>query len=268
MTLETQDFRQIASALSSLRSSLWFTNPVLASRHTQIQNQLMALAGFFNRIALLVEQSESSLASRQKSYVAQSPGFNASYSASGSLNGLMRGRSASITGDFDYAAIAGSNTWSSGGASSSFSADMLAVSGNAGAAFRLKKNDRYDPSLSLTASASGHVAGAEATAGYSAGAFEAQVRAAGEAGVAYAEAEAVISSDEVTLSAQAGAALARGECELAIELAGVRVTFGLSGSLGSVEAGFGYSAKANEWETSVNFGLLAGAGLSVRVETP
>lgn len=68
------------------------------------------------------------------------------------------------------------------------------------------------------------------------------------------------------INAQLGAAAARGECKLVIDLAGRTVTLGAAGSVGSVEAGFAYTNTPGTWKVSVNGALLAGAGFSIRID--
>lgn len=268
MILETQDLRTLAARVSALAGSVRLNSPILISRHRQIQNQLISLAAFFNRIADLVEGNENSIQNAQRIHISPQAGWNFYASGSGSVPGLLQGDSISGKLGADWTAGAGSAAWNASGAYASISGDFVQLGGSCSASFQIVSENNFDPRLTLNVGTAGHAAGAEVSAGYAFMDFEASVRAAGEVGAVYAEAEAVFAVDEQTISFQAGAAVARGECELAIDLAGLKITLTLSGSLGSAEAGATYSVSGDSWETSVNLGLGVGAGVGVRIETP
>lgn len=266
MTLDTQDFRALAVSIRALKQSASFTSPILNSRHAQIMNSLDQLAAFFERTADLIENNEASLYDRRVVYVANTPGWNTSFVTHGTGAGLLRGRTVNAVMGANYAYQAGGWTWSQDHLYAYANYDWLSIgiSGNVG--FRLMKNNQINPRLSLQTQGQAHLFGAETAAGVDLGLFDASVRAAGEVGSVRGEAKCIFSVDEQVISAQAGAALARGECEMAFDLAGLTITMGLSGSVGSVEAGFEYANTPGVWGVSVNGALLAGAGLSVRVE--
>lgn len=266
MTLDTQDYRAIAASLRALKQSLAFSSPVLNSRHLQIQNQLESLASFFERIAGLVENNEQSLYDRRAVYVANAPGWNASFTTRGTGAGLLRGRTVCALMEASYAWKAGGAAWSQNHLYSSANYDWMALGASSTASFRLLKNNRINPRLELSAQGHAHAFGAEGIAGVDFGLLDASVRAAGELGTVYGEGTCIFSIDEQVINAQLGAAAARGECELVIDLAERTVTLGAAGSVGSVEAGFAYTNTPGTWEVSVNGALLAGAGFSIRID--
>lgn len=266
MILDTRDYRQIASQLRALCGSAMFSNPMLNSRHAQIQSQLRSLASFFDKLADMAENTENQIMHTRPVIVTNTPGWNISFSTSGSAAGLLAGRTGRVYGSASWTCAAGQSVWSSHGAYASISTDALSLSASASASLRLMQNKTFNPRLDIAVQAGAHAGAAEFVAGYDAGLLDASIRAAGEVGSAYGEARCVLSASEQVFVVQAGAALARGECEIAIDLAGLRVTLGLSGSIGSAEFGASYSSKPGVWEVSANAGFLAGAGVMIRVE--
>lgn len=95
---------------------------------------------------------------------------------------------------------------------------------------------------------------------------KASTKLTGSIGTVYAQAEAVLSKAEQTLSLKAGAAALTGEAQCAFELFGAKVTLTGSLSLGSAEAELTYSHKNKEWEFGSKLGFIAGLGFRIKVE--
>lgn len=141
----------------------------------------------------------------------------------------------------------------------------VALKGQAHASL-LDADGDFDPQLIVYAQASATLAQASLTLKGGNSLLGASVRASGSLGVAYAEAEAVLSAQEQTLKLKAGAAAVQGEVQCAFELFGAKVTITGSGSLGSAQAELTYSHKNREWEFGSKLGFIAGLGFHVKVE--
>ncbi len=266
MQLDTETCKQIASAISGLKGSVSYGYPSLQARHAQIQAKLDALESFFRKLAELGENNENKLSSTQKIHVANQPGlvYNGTYT--GSVSKLASGRTASAIGAASYAVGATSAAYKNDYVSSYGAVSALEANAQGKAYLRLVKNKKFDPKLDVEASASAHLAGVEGNAKIGNDWINAEIGAAAEVGAVYGEAQATFSKDEQVISAQVGAAAARGECSLAFELADAKVTVGVSGSVGSVEAGFRYANEPGHWEISTNGALFAGGGVRIQVE--
>lgn len=266
ITLDTEQCNRIADALANLQQSQSFDDPSLQSGHNQIQNQIQLIENFFRRLATMVETNENKLISNQSIYLGSSTGFKVDANSSGSIPSLLKGRSASAIGNIAYTGMLVGSSQSIGPFFGS--AGISAIEGNLSgkASFRLMKGKKLYPELKLQAQGDAHVAAANVMGGVNLGLVNSSIRAAGEVGAIYGHATAVLAPDQQVLSAQVGAAAVRGECVLAVELADIKVTIGISGSLGSVEAGVHYSNEPGSWEIGANGALFAGGGLRIRVD--
>ncbi len=266
MKLDTQQCIQIAEAIGALKQSQAFDEPSLQARHEQIQSKLSSMESFFRRLAQMVEENENALCSGGEITVADQPGAYATGRISGLNGSLLAGKIASASGVAGIAVGACSSEWNAGPAHASFSASALEGSVSGQAYLQLMKGKKFSPNVRLEAQGNAHLAAAQIEAGIGLDQVSGSLRAAGEVGAVYGQARAVLSPDEQTISAQAGAAALRGECTLAFELADIRVNVGLSGSVGSVEAGFEYSSKPGTWQVGLNGALFAGGGLRLQVD--
>lgn len=266
MKLDTAQCIQIADAIGALKQSQAFDEPSLQSRHEQIQAKLSAMESFFRKLAQMVEANENQLCSTRQIAVADQAGGYAAGQIQGLNGSLLAGRVASASGTMGIAVGAASYAWSSDYANAQVKVSALEGSVSGKAYLQLLKGKQLDPSLRLEAAGNAHLAAAEVNAGVDLDNAAASIRAAGEVGAVYGSAQAVLSKDEQTLSAQVGAAALRGECTMAFELANIRVSVGVSGSVGSMEAGFEYSNKPGTWQVGVNGALFAGGGLRLQVE--
>lgn len=266
MQLDTETCKQLASAIAGLKGAVSFSYPSLQSRHEQIQAKLDSLQSFFLRLAELGENNENQLSSSQHIHIANLPGvvYNGTYK--GTVSGLASGRAAQAIGEASYAVGATSAAYKNDYVSTYGAVSALEANAQGKAYLRLIKNKQFDPKLDVEASASAHLLGAEGKAKIGNDFVNAEIGAAAEVGALYGEAQATFSKDEQVLSAQVGAAAARGECSLAFELADAKVTVGVSGSVGSVEAGFRYANEPGHWEVSTNGALFAGGGVRIQVE--
>lgn len=266
MILETRDFSQLADAIAALKKSQSFKNPALQNRHGQIQRKLSSLERFFRTLASMSEENENTLLSRQKIQVPASSGGYAYGSGSGSLAGIAAGGSCRLTGAAGYALGAASAAWSGQYAEASLQGCALSASVSGSAYLRLMQGKKFSPSLRLEAQGSAALASGAVSGRVGNDLAGLSLEAVGEAGSVYGEARAVFSVDEQVISAQIGAAAARGECVLAFDLADIRVSVGISGSVGSVEAGFEYANQPGNWQVSLNGALFAGGGLRIEVD--
>ncbi len=228
--------------------------------------RLDALESFFSRLADLVENNETNLAGVNRIQIGDSPGFHADGGTSGSLSRLLSGKTASAWGSLGYTLGAAGSTWSNEWGSVSLNGAVLEGNVEADASFRAMRKGSFDPRLEIQASGSAHLAAAEASASAYWGPVGIEGSARGEIGAVYGEAHAVFSVDEQVISAQIGAAAARGECVFAFEIADFQVTIGLAGSIGGIEAGFEYANEPGTWQVEAKGALFAGAGLRIRVD--
>lgn len=268
MKLDTQDCRRIAEAIGGLKGSKSFSNASLNWRHAQIQDSLGDLQAFFLRLAELVETNEDTLSSPSfpAPVLAGASGFYASGSLRGNLGSLVKGRTLTLSGAAGYVVGRAEGAWHSGPfyAGIEVSGPQANVQGSA--SLRLMKNRTFQPELKASVYAGASLASGAVKAGIGNDDLGVRVSATGEVGSVYGQARAAFSVDEQVISAQVGAAAARGECSLAFDLADLKITIGLSGSAGSVEAGFEYASEPGSWQVGVNGALFAGAGLKIRVE--
>ncbi len=268
MKLDTTQCEHIADAIAALKSQQTFSEASLQSRHESIQSKLTALESFFRRLALLVETNEESLSKISPIEISDVSGASYSATASGSVASLLTGKSISGTLKANYALGATHSTWTSESGNALATTTIGAIEGSVQgkASLQILKDKKFNPKLEIEASGKGHLMAGTMNASVKEGSLKASAMATGEVGAIYGSAKAAFSVDEQVLKAQVGAAVARGECSLAIELLGVKLTIGLSGSFGGVEAGFEYSNKVNQWTMGFNGALFAGGGLRIQID--
>lgn len=265
MTLDTRDCNTLADLLAGLRHNLVFTSPSLQSRHTQIQNQLQSMEAFFRNLGTMAENTDRSL-QRRITPVSSLPGVHFTGRTSGSLTGLSRGRALKAYGSANCTLGACSWSGSTSMASGSLSLAFFELSVSGSASFYAFSKGRFSPRLVLGANASARLASGSIGGRLGNETVALSASAAGEAGALYAGGSLVLSLDEQVLQAQAGAAAVRGECSFAIETLWGTITVTASGSIGSIEAGFGWHSREGQWVIEANGALLAGAGLRVQVD--
>ena len=268
MKLDTSQCEQIADAIAALKSSQSFPDASLQSRHESIQSKLSALEAFFRRLALLVEENEEALAKISPIEISDVSGASYSGSTSGSVASLLTGKSVSGSLNANYALGATHSTWASESGNALATTTIGAIEGSVQgkASLQVLKDKKLAPQLELEASAKGHLMAGSLNASLKEGVLAASIAACGEVGAVYGNAKAAFSLDEQVFKAQVGAAVARGECSLAFELLGIKLTIGVSGSFGGVEAGFEYSNKVNQWTMGFNGALFAGGGLRIQLD--
>ena len=120
----------------------------------------------------------------------------------------------------------------------------------------------------LIVSAKGSVALLQSGASLSLGTNNIHADFSGNAdlGVAYAQAEAVFSLDEITLKGEVGAAAVKVSGKGSISLFGVTVSVTANTSFGSVGIGGEFSAKEGSLSFGADAALLAGVGLKVDID--
>lgn len=266
MILDTEQCNRIANALANLKQSQAFEDPGLQAGHARIQSQISLIENFFRRLATMVENNETGLIESNQIYTGTHTGLVINSRTTGSVGALAKGRTFGAIGELAYTGILAQSAKSIGpffgeAAISGIEGD---ISGEA--SFRLTKGKQLYPELKVQVQGDAHLAAAKVAGGVDAGLVAASIGAAGEVGAVYGDATAIFSPDQQVLSAQVGAAAVRGECTLAIEVANIRVTIAVTGSLGSVEAGFHYANEPGSWEIGANGALFAGTGLRIRVD--
>lgn len=130
----------------------------------------------------------------------------------------------------------------------------------------LFQDDKFNPVLHL--SVAGEAALASASVGASLGNryVNAQMEGKVGLGVAYGEATAVISTEEVTMKAEVGAAAVKGEVSGGITLFGLNISLTGSGELGAVGASAEFSKKEGEFTFGGKASLIAGLGFKITVK--
>lgn len=264
--LDTEQCNRIADALANLQQSQSFADSDLQARHQQIQNQICLIENFFRRLSTMVESNEDKLLLNHQIYVGSNTGLTMDANSSGSIPSLLKGRAASANATLAYTGMLIGGTKSIGPFFGK--AGISAIEGNVSgkARFRITKDKKLYPELSLQAQGDAHLAAASVMGGVNLGVVNSSIQTTAEVGAVYGHATAVLTPEKQELSAQVGAAAVRGECVLAIELADIKVSIGVSGSLGSVEAGIHYSNEPGSWEIGANGALFAGGGLRIRVD--
>lgn len=264
--LDTEQCNRIADALANLQQSQSFSDPNLQARDHQIQNQIHLIENFFRRLSTMVENNENRLIFNQDIYVGSHTGLTVNTNSSGSIPSLLKGKALGAKANLDYTGMLVGSAKSIGPFFGQ--AGISAIEGNISgkASFRVLKDKKLYPELNLQAQGNAHIAAASVMGGVNLGMVQTSIRTAAEVGAVYGHATAVLAPEKQVLSAQVGAAAVRGECVLAIELANIKVTIGISGSLGSVEAGVHYSNEPGSWEIGTNAALFAGGGLRIRVD--
>lgn len=266
MKLDTSQCEQIANAIAALKGSQSFPDASLQQRHEQIQAKLSSLESFFRKLAQLVEENENSLANVPPIEISTTSGLSYSGSTTGSWAALATGKSIGATLSANYSLGSSQSAWVSENAQATTNVGALEGSVQGKASIQILKDKKFNPELDLEVNAKGHLVAGQLEAGVKQGIFGASASAQGEIGAVYGTAKATFSVNEQVLKAQVGAAAARGQCSLAFELAGLKVTIGLSGSFGGVEAGFEYSNRVGQWQMGVNGALFAGGGLKIQVD--
>lgn len=264
--LDTEQCNRIADALANLQQSQYFADSSLQVRDQQIQNQIHLIENFFRRLSTMVENNEEQIVANQQIYVGSKTGWTMDANASGSIPSLLKGRTANANLNLAYTGMLVGATKSVGPFFGR--AGISAIEGNVlgKANFRVVKNKKLYPEMKVQLQGDAHLAAASAMGGVNLGMVQSSIQTTAEVGAVYGNATAVLSPDQQVLSAQVGAAAVRGECVLAIQLADIKVTIGVSGSLGSVEAGVHYSNEPGSWEIGANGALFAGGGLRIRVD--
>ncbi len=266
MNLDTNQCNQIADAIAALKGHQFFSESTLQARHESIQAKLSALESFFRRLAQLVEDNEKSLAKLSPIEISDTSGFSHSTSTTGSVASILTGKSVSGSLSANYALGATHSAWTTDTIVATTDVGALEGSIQGKASLQVLKDKKINPQLELEVSGKGHLVAGKLNASLKEGPFQANVAALGEVGAVYGSAKAAFSLDEQVLKAQVGAAVARGECSLAIELMGIKLTIGFSGSFGGIEAGFEYANKANQWTMGFNGALFAGGGLRIQLD--
>ena len=129
----------------------------------------------------------------------------------------------------------------------------------------LKQDDKWNPALILKAEASAALVTATGSIQIGNSYIHANGEVTGQVGVASAEAKAIISKDEISLKAEAGAAALQGEVKGSFTVFGATITLTGSGELGSIGGGAEFSSKKGEWELGGKLSLIAGLGFKIKV---
>lgn len=227
-----------------------------------IQYKLSALAAYFSSGANSIQQVENHLmTSFQGSQIKLTHNEN--------WNAISQIQKKNVTSDFDVSIHA---TYKS--ATANF--DSTYVSANAdvnvgdvqaigSCSVSLWKDKQFDPSVSLHAQMDASIVSAHAYTRIGGKNVYAVANAQGMAGVAYADATAILSLEEQTLDVGVGVAALRGSCSCTFNIFNVKITLTGSGSIGSAEANIAYSHKERQWEFGSKLGFICGLGFNVKV---
>lgn len=266
MKVDTALLNSLADAFEALKEHPWLETDSLRVRQSEIQNGIDEISAFLRQAAKLCEESEQSIFSSSPMRVEAGSGLSVSGKASGNPSRLLSGATLRASGDLHYAlgsaeGIIGDDSLYAAGV---LNAGECALAGSA--SLRIFSGRKFNPSLKAQAAASASLLSAQITAGAGSELLGIEGEAIGQVGAVYADAEAVITADEITLSGHVGAAAARGECSAIFRILGAEVTLTAEGSLLSTEAGFDYHHSAREWEVGAKLGFIAGGGLKLKIE--
>ncbi|MEY8379752.1 hypothetical protein [Ileibacterium valens] len=266
MKIDTEVLNELAARIESLKSAPALQTPELIYRQNEINSILNGMITFCRSLASLADETENSMFRDVEIIHGGEQGFSAFYKVSGKPENFLRGSTIKASGEAKYslygteAVLENENSYITG----TFNSLSLGIAGSA--AIRMMKKDSFDPMIKLQANIGGNLANASVGGGVGNNMLGASVEAVGEVGAVYANAEAILSTDEIGLEAQVGAAAARGECSLSFNLMDVKLTLTGEGSVGSAEAGFEYHHSAREWEVGSKLGFIAGLGVKIKVE--
>lgn len=266
MTLDTQAYRQTASRISAWQQTFAVPDLQFQKIQDEIQNLLTRLADFFRKIAQAAEETENDLMKDAPYSYVSAPGWKVEVkplkvSGNPAKNGTLQSsfKASGAVGVVEVQKKTGRGQLSAG---LSCGAAEMEAEGQ----IRLFKGKTFNPMIVLSASASAAAVSAKAGGSIGNSVLSARGSLEGEAGAVYAKAKAVLSKDEQTLSFNAGAAAVRGRCELAFKLGPIKLTVGLSGSVGSVGGGMEVSHKNRQALFSANLDFIAGIGLDFKID--
>lgn len=265
LTIETQTVRSLAAWISSLKGWQGLESFTLQNRHVQIQCALDSLSDFFNRIADLSEQAENMLLYEVPFVESYNTGLSCSAKRTGTTASLVTGGSNKFSGQIQYSAASAQAEYQEGLFSSGAQIGLLNLQASGSAEARMVSKNKLSPNIKASASVQGAAAAVSAYANYGTDAVSVGAAAIGEAGSVYAFAEASLNKNGINMEAKAGAALLRGECELAFTIAGLKLSLTLTGAIAAVEAGAVFNASTNSFETGLNGSMGIGGGLKLKV---
>ena len=267
MILDALEAENLSSSFSSLQRVHYFSKADLQCRHNALQSSLQSLADYFSRLAWSINNTERAMLDPRSQQEQAASKWKGSGYVDGSLEKLLKGKKFIAEGNQKYEA---------GGSSAVVQSDHLfgvadlevlpvGIKGKAEAVLK-DKNGNFNPSVILSGTAGAAALHGQVNAGLKLGKQNIGVQGGGQCLVAYGSAEVAFAPDEVKVDLQAGAAVARGECSVVVELFGYRITAGVSGSLGAAEAGLGFEYSTREWSFGCKLGFIIGAGVNARVE--
>lgn len=267
MILDASAAESLALFFSSLQRTHCFSRADLQCRHNELQASLQRLSAFFSELAWKAYGSERSLTDPQSQQALAASKWTGSGYVSGSLDGLLKGKKLQAHGTLNYQAGGTCAVKETRHLYGFASAALLPV-GLQGEATAVLKDSKgtWNPSVRLGGSAGAAVFHGQVNAGFQFGNQNAGLQGSGQLLTAYGRAEGIFQPDEILVDLAAGAAAVRGECSVVAELFGYRITAGLSGSVGSAEAGLGFQFSTREWSFGCKLGFIVGAGFKIRVE--
>lgn len=262
MNIDTKMYRQVSKQLNKHCISLPLKKAALSSRHQDIVARMQQLSSFCTQSAQAYEDNENSLLSMYKGYV------NTSGSIRPYLEGVINkdGKILRASGSIDCAASQFAYNHKTKNSRLNIEADVGKFAASGSADVHVWKDKVFDPSLYLAGSASFSILSGSASFRLGNSHIHADASASGQAGVAYANAQAVLNKSEQKLNLDVGVAALQGEVKSSFSFFNAKVTLTGSGSIGSAQANISYHHKQKEWEFGSKMGFICGLGFKVKVE--
>lgn len=266
MTLDSETCRQFASLIKSLKGSVWLETPALKSRHTQILAGLDAMAGMFESMATLAVQTESTLLNSMPWTGTAAAGFTCSGSVTGSAAKLLSSGTIKATGKASYVLGESTASWSSDLASAAATIRALEVSANGTASLKAVSGKSISPTLTLNGTLSAAIANTAVTASISRSSITASATGKAETGTVYVKAKAVVNNTGIDADFSVGLAAVRGECVLAVDISGLKLSLTLTGIVGGMEISASYKQTTSSWETGIGAAIGIGGSMKFGID--
>lgn len=262
MNADTHQAQNKASQIRALkRASFNFSKSSLNYTHQQIQQALESLALYFDSYVSDVEANESMVSKFKPARMH----FNHKESIFWGSLLKKQDHNAEFEQRFDMSLKEAQLGYNAKYANASLRLGIADIALNVKTECGLFKDEKFDPHADIKLEAQGSLASARLNARVGTQNIYATARATGSVGAVYAKAHVVLNSEEQSLEASVGAAALKGECEIAFNLFGARVTLTGQGSIGSAEATISYHHKNREWEFGSKLGFIAGLGFKINV---
>ncbi len=262
MKVDTTSLQDIANRILYQQANYSFSKSSLQNRHAAIQYKLSALANYLISSANSIQQMENNLTTSFH-------GSQIQFTHSENWNAISQMQKKNVTSDFKGTIHASYKSLSIdyNGKYVDANADINIgdVKATGDCSVSLWKNGQFNPTVAVQAQVDASLVSAHAYTRIGGKNVYATASAQGMAGVAYANAKAIVSLEEQTLDLGVGVAALRGSCSCTFTVFNAKITLTGSGSIGSAEANLSYSFKNREWEIGSKLGFICGLGFKVKV---